>query len=84
MIYQYLLDLKNIMINYLRNKFCLVNDIKQLELEVHNQQQLINTLQEQLNTCNDVLLNKHIELSNLNKYTSELENKISQIKQLVN
>ena len=71
------------MINYLRNKLCLVNNLKQLELEVHNQQQLINTLQEQLNSCNEILLNKHIELSNLNKYTSELELKLKQIKALV-
>lgn len=71
------------MFNYLRNKLCLVDSIKQLELEVHNQQQLIQVLQEQLEISNEKLTDKNNELTTLDIYTKQLESKLNTIKQLV-
>lgn len=71
------------MINYLRNKCNLLNTVNELKLQVQNQQHLINVLETELSNCNEELVNKKQELSNLNKYTSELELKLKQIKALV-
>ena len=40
-------------------------------------------LETELSNCNEELVNKKQELNNLNKYTSELELKLNQIKALV-
>lgn len=64
------------MFKYLKNKYCLINKIKQLELEVHNQQQVLEVLQEELT-------NKTIELNNLNNYTKELEDKVNNVKAII-
>jgi predicted nucleic acid-binding Zn-ribbon protein len=71
------------MINYLKSKFCLVNTIKQLELKLHNQEQLLIAVEAELDRCSNKLFNKEIELSNLNNYTKELEHSINQVKAIV-
>lgn len=66
----------NTMINYLRNRVCLITKVTELELLVHNQQQVLEALQEELT-------NKIIELNNLNSYTKELEDKVNNIKAII-
>lgn len=71
------------MINYLRTKCNLVNEIKQLQLKLHNQEEIVLALEEQIDKDTEELDGLKIELINLNNYTEELERKINEIKKLV-